>query len=80
MRGVVAASAGNHAQGVAFAARELGMTRDDLYACKGVTLPKLQATRNYGAEVQLVGENVRRVSCCRNRVCGRNWRAVCAPV
>ncbi|MGO1569980.1 MAG: threonine ammonia-lyase [Canibacter sp.] len=57
VRGVVAASAGNHAQGVAFAARELGMTAT-IFMPQGVTLPKLQATRNYGAEVRLVGENV----------------------
>lgn len=54
-RGVVAASAGNHAQGVAFAARELGI-RATIFMPRGVALPKLQATRNYGAEVQLAGE------------------------
>lgn len=54
-RGVVAASAGNHAQGVAFAARELGI-RATIFMPKGVALPKLQATRNYGAKVQLAGD------------------------
>ena len=54
-RGVVAASAGNHAQGVAFAARELGI-RATIFMPLGVALPKLQATRNYGADVQLVGQ------------------------
>lgn len=53
-RGVVAASAGNHAQGVAFAARELGI-KATIFMPKGVALPKLQATRNYGAEVVLSG-------------------------
>ena len=53
-RGVVAASAGNHAQGVAFAARELGI-RATIFMPLGVALPKLQATRNYGAEVVLEG-------------------------
>ena len=53
-RGVVAASAGNHAQGVAFAARELGIAAT-IFMPLGVALPKLQATRNYGADVQLVG-------------------------
>lgn len=53
-RGVVAASAGNHAQGVAFAARELGITAT-IFMPLGVALPKLQATRNYGANVELVG-------------------------
>jgi threonine dehydratase len=56
-RGVVAASAGNHAQGVAFAARELGITAT-IFMPVGVALPKLQATRNYGAEVVLRGAGV----------------------
>lgn len=53
-RGVVAASAGNHAQGVALAARELGIGAT-IFMPVGVPLPKLQATRNYGAEVVLTG-------------------------
>lgn len=53
-RGVVAASAGNHAQGVALAARELGI-QATIFMPVGVALPKLQATRNYGAEVVLTG-------------------------
>lgn len=56
-RGVVAASAGNHAQGVAFAARELGIT-STIFMPLGVALPKLQATRNYGADVVLGGHTV----------------------
>jgi len=56
-RGVVAASAGNHAQGVAFAARELGITAT-IFMPVGVPLPKLQATRNYGADVRLQGLTV----------------------
>ncbi len=56
-RGVVAASAGNHAQGVAFAARELGI-RATIFMPIGVALPKLQATRSYGAEVVLRGHTV----------------------
>lgn len=53
-RGVVAASAGNHAQGVAFAARELGIAAT-IFMPMGVALPKLQATRGYGAAVELRG-------------------------
>ena len=53
-RGVVAASAGNHAQGVAFAARELGI-QATIFMPLGVALPKLQATRGYGAAVELRG-------------------------
>jgi threonine dehydratase len=56
-RGVVAASAGNHAQGVALAARELGI-HATIFMPVGVALPKLQATRDYGADVVLVGEIV----------------------
>ncbi|BDI23575.1 threonine ammonia-lyase [Herbiconiux sp. L3-i23] len=56
-RGVVAASAGNHAQGVAFAARELGI-KATIFMPIGVPLPKLQATKNYGAEVRLQGLTV----------------------
>jgi threonine dehydratase len=56
-RGVVAASAGNHAQGVAFAARELGI-KATIFMPVGVALPKLQATKGYGAEVILRGHSV----------------------
>jgi len=53
-RGVVAASAGNHAQGVALAAALLG-TSATVFMPTSVPLPKLAATRGYGAEVHLVG-------------------------
>jgi len=56
-RGVVAASAGNHAQGVAFAARELGI-KATIFMPVGVALPKLQATKGYGADVVLRGHTV----------------------
>ncbi|MFE5673051.1 threonine ammonia-lyase [Agromyces sp. NPDC056523] len=56
-RGVVAASAGNHAQGVAFAARELGI-RATIFMPVGVALPKLEATRAYGADVVLRGDSI----------------------
>ena len=54
---MVAASAGNHAQGVAYAARELGI-KATIYMPVGVALPKLQATRGYGADVVLLGTSV----------------------
>ncbi|WP_204881578.1 threonine ammonia-lyase [Pseudoglutamicibacter cumminsii] len=56
-RGVVAASAGNHAQGVAQAASKLGI-KARIYMPLGVALPKLTATRDHGAEVVLHGETV----------------------
>lgn len=55
--GVVAASAGNHAQGVAWAATELGI-ESTVFMPNGAPLPKLVATRAYGATVHLVGETV----------------------
>ena len=53
-RGVVAASAGNHAQGVAFAAGRLGCAATVIMPA-GAPLPKVQATRGYGADVILHG-------------------------
>ncbi|MEY4993737.1 MAG: hypothetical protein RIS82_859 [Actinomycetota bacterium] len=52
--GVVAASAGNHAQGVALAAKKLGI-KATIFMPIGASLPKLQATENYGANVVQVG-------------------------
>jgi threonine dehydratase len=48
--GVIAASAGNHSQGVALAAKKLGI-KATVYMPIGASLPKVQATRNYGARV-----------------------------
>jgi threonine dehydratase len=53
-KGVIAASAGNHAQGVALAARKLGL-KATVYMPIGASLPKVAATRNYGAKVVLTG-------------------------
>jgi len=53
-RGVVAASAGNHAQGVALAASKLGI-KATIFMPTGASLPKVQATKGYGAEVVLTG-------------------------
>ena len=55
--GVVAASAGNHAQGVALAASMLGATAK-IYMPEGAPLPKVAATKAYGAEVVLHGLTV----------------------
>ncbi|TQJ52031.1 L-threonine ammonia-lyase [Phycicoccus sp. SLBN-51] len=56
-RGVVAASAGNHAQGVALAAQLLGI-RAKVYMPHGAPMPKLVATRAYGAEIEQVGTTI----------------------
>ena len=52
--GVVAASAGNHAQGVALASSLLGV-RSTVFMPTGAALPKVAATRHYGADVRLLG-------------------------
>lgn len=56
-RGVVAASAGNHAQGVALAAANLGIPAT-IFMPAGAPVPKLLATRDYGAKVVLEGETI----------------------
>jgi threonine dehydratase len=56
-RGVVAASAGNHAQGVALAAQLLGI-RSTVFMPTNAAIPKLMATKGYGAEVELVGQTI----------------------
>ena len=54
-RGVIAASAGNHAQGVALAAQKLGI-KAVIVMPKHTPLIKVEATRRYGTEVILTGE------------------------
>ena len=56
-RGVVAASAGNHAQGVALAAGLLG-AKSTVFMPSGAPIPKVAATKGYGASVELVGSTV----------------------
>lgn len=56
-RGVVAASAGNHAQGVALAAQLLG-TQATIFMPEGAALPKVSATEGYGAQIELSGIDV----------------------
>src|SRR4051812_2266158 len=52
--GVVAASAGNHAQGVALAAKLLGIPAT-VFMPDGAPIPKVEATRAYGADVRFAG-------------------------
>ena len=54
-RGVVAASAGNHAQGVALSARLLGV-KATVYMPEGAPIPKINATLGYGADVVFHGQ------------------------
>jgi threonine dehydratase len=55
--GVVAASAGNHAQGVALAASMLGI-KATVFMPHGAPIPKVLATRGYGAQVRFAGANL----------------------
>ncbi len=56
VHGVVAASAGNHAQGVAYASK-LARIRCKVVMPRRAPIPKIVATQNYGAEVILAGED-----------------------
>jgi threonine dehydratase len=68
-RGVVAASAGNHAQGVALAASLHGCS-SVVYMPIGAPIPKVAATRAYGAEVRFAGHTVDEAL-----VAARDWAA-----
>lgn len=57
VNGVVAASAGNHAQGVALAAGELGIT-STVFMPENAAIPKVAATAEYGATVRLGGADL----------------------
>ena len=52
-RGVIACSAGNHAQGIALSATKLGI-KSIICMPAGAPISKVEATKNYGAEVVLV--------------------------
>jgi threonine dehydratase len=52
--GVIAASAGNHGQAVAWAARELGVA-STVFMPQDAPMAKIEATRNYGSETVLAG-------------------------
>ncbi len=56
-RGVVAASAGNHAQGVALAAQMLDI-KATVFMPEGAPIPKEKATRAYGADVRFFGSSI----------------------
>ena len=56
MSGVVAASAGNHAQGVAFSAKHFGINAT-IVMPESTPLTKIQGVKEFGAEVILSGEN-----------------------
>ena len=55
--GVVAASAGNHAQAVAWAARQAGV-RATIFVPRDAAMAKVEAAKGYGADVRMVGESL----------------------
>ena len=78
-RGVIAMSAGNHAQAVAYHAQRLGIPATIVMP---VTTPfvKVEATRNCGAEVVLDGETVSEAQvACRNHCCASAASPSCIP-
>lgn len=54
-KGVIAASAGNHAQGVAYACQQMGI-KGTIVMPKTAPLSKIEATRSYGVNVELQGD------------------------
>ena len=77
-RGVVAFSSGNHAQGVALAARLVGTTA---IICMPKDAPrlKLEATRNYGAEVVLYDRHVDDREAVARRIAEETKRVIVPP-
>lgn len=55
-RGIVAASAGNHALGVAYACQVLGLSRTDLFVQRNASPAKLSKLRRHAVTLHLVGE------------------------
>lgn len=70
-KGLIASSAGNHAQGVALAARELNV-KATIVMPSNTPLIKVEATRQYGAEVILFGECYDDAFAEASRLCSEN--------
>ncbi|MBR2576712.1 MAG: threonine ammonia-lyase [Firmicutes bacterium] len=70
-RGLITASAGNHAQGVAFAAKEFGV-RAIIVMPKTTPLIKVNRTKSYGAEVVLYGNDYDEAFDCAQRLCSEH--------
>ncbi len=77
-RGVIAASAGNHAQGVAHHATTRGI-RSMIVMPQQTPLVKVTATRNFGAEVLLHGANFDEAYAEARRICGENGMTFIHP-
>ena len=70
--GVIAASAGNHAQGVALAAANLGIPCT-IVMPTGASIPKVEATRGYGATVILQGDDFDQAQRHARRIMREKW-------
>jgi threonine dehydratase len=76
--GVIAPSAGNHGQAVAWAARAAGVAAR-VYMPASASLAKVGATEGYGAEVELVGDSVDDAVAAATAAAGENGRTLLHP-
>jgi len=77
-RGVVAASAGNHAQGVALAAQLLGIDAT-VFMPESTPLAKVAATQSYGARVHLEGGSYEEALAAAQRLCAASRATLVHP-
>jgi len=77
-RGVIAASAGNHAQGVAWASKRLGI-RATIVMPENVSIRKLLSVKEYGAEVILLGAQLSDALDHAHRVAKETGKVFIAP-
>src|SRR5207248_1655030 len=76
--GVIAPSAGNHAQAVAWAARSAGVPAV-VYMPNSASLAKIGATEGYGATVELVGDSVDDAVAAAQEAVSRNGQTLVHP-
>lgn len=76
--GIIAASAGNHAQGVALSAKKLGLSAL-IVMPKTTPQIKVEAVKSYGAEVVLVGDNYSEASEACYKLVGETGRTFIHP-
>lgn len=76
--GVVAASAGNHAQGVAWAAARLGLAAT-IVMPRSAALPKIAATQAQGAKVELVGDTLEEAMARASRIVEESGAVLVPP-
>ncbi len=77
-RGVIAASAGNHAQGLSYHASRLGIP-STIVMPRATPTTKVEHTRNFGAEVILEGETYDDADATARRICEERGLVFCHP-